>query len=239
MTRSRTNGITALAGLVLALACAMVLATVRPAFAADAADLDLSEKGSISVTMRESGSGKAVAGGDLSVVRVGDIARDGAGLAFVATPETAESGLGFDDLESSELAQEYADFATANNMPLITREVSSDATVSFEGLPLGVYLVMQKTPAEGYNAILPFLVTVPSQENGTWMLDVDATPKVELYTTPLPKTPEKPSTPSPSGKLPQTGQLNWPIPVLGGAGAAMLVLGYVFLRRSRANGKWA
>ena len=45
-------------------------------------------------------------------------------------------------------------------------------------------------------------------------------------------TPSDPAAP-PSGKLIQTGQLNWPVPVLGGSGAALLLAGGLMRRRAR------
>ncbi|MDO4804665.1 MAG: hypothetical protein Q4A32_07585, partial [Lachnospiraceae bacterium] len=46
---------------------------------------------------------------------------------------------------------------------------------------VGVYLVMQSLAAEGYESIMPFLVTVPiSGEDDEWIYDVDASPKLQL-----------------------------------------------------------
>lgn len=44
--------------------------------------------------------------------------------------------------------------------------------------------------------------------------------------------PSDPAVPA-SGKLIQTGQLNWPVPVLGGSGAALLLAGCLMRRKGR------
>ena len=54
----------------------------------------------------------------------------------------------------------------------------------------------------------------------------------EETTQPTPTEP-KPTKPKPDpGKLPQTGQLNWPVPVLATLGLLLLVAG-IFLRSGK------
>ena len=87
----------------------------------------------------------------------------------------------------------------------------------------GLYLLVQYKAAEGYEAAAPFLVSVPMNEDGTYIYDVDASPKVELTKAPQP-------TPTPTPKPPtlaQTGQLNWPVPVLAIIGLCLFSLGWL------------
>lgn len=48
-----------------------------------------------------------------------------------------------------------------------------------------------------------------------------------------PKQPEQPAATNPPQKLIQTGQLNWPVPVLGGLGLAFAALGGVLICKGR------
>lgn len=41
-----------------------------------------------------------------------------------------------------------------------------------------------------------------------------------------PEEPETPAEPSPGTKLPQTGQLNWPVPVLTVLGLCLILAGW-------------
>ena len=59
-------------------------------------------------------------------------------------------------------------------------------------------------------------------EDGHYRYDIDAAGKFKP--TPKPDTPDKPNTPG--SHLPQTGQLNWPVPVLAGAGLVLFALGW-------------
>lgn len=73
-------------------------------------------------------------------------------------------------------------------------EISDLGVAEFDDLEVGLYLVVQTTAAENYNVINPFLVSVPIQENGSYVYDVDALPKVG---TAAKKTPEPPTRPTP------------------------------------------
>ena len=101
--------------------------------------------------------------------------------------------------------------------------VGSNAMLSISNLTAGLYLFEQTTAAEGYSAVNPFLVSVPTNVNGEYVYDVDATPKVEIKKTTTPPPDNPPD-------VPQTGQLWWPVPILAAAGIFLLILG---LRKNR------
>jgi hypothetical protein len=63
-------------------------------------------------------------------------------------------------------------------------------------------------------------------ENGEYQYHVTASIKSELEREPEPTEPEPTDPPDPPG-LPQTGQLNWPIPLMVVAGLALFVVGWV------------
>lgn len=75
----------------------------------------------------------------------------------------------------------------------------------------------------------PFLVSIPTVVNGTAAYQVVAEPKFSWDAK-----PSKPAVPSlkPDPSLPQTGQLNWPIPVLIAMGLSLILLGGWLQRKS-------
>ena len=87
--------------------------------------------------------------------------------------------------------------------------------------------MVQTKAANGYEAVKPFLVSVPMNENGTYAYDVDATPKMSTLTEtePTHSTPTTPTT-SVEPTLPQTGQLSWPVPVLAMFGLLLFSIGW-------------
>lgn len=109
--------------------------------------------------------------------------------------------------------------------------------MTFPELPHGLYLVVQVEAAPGYEAVQPFLVTVPMLEDGHYVYDVNAYGKTALQKT---KTDPSDTAPSgtvpagtiPAGGLPQTGQLNWPIPVLALTGCVLILIGLACRRKN-------
>lgn len=200
---------------------------------------DMAKKGAIHVTMQL--DAETVSGGTLTLYRAGVVDEEDGNYSFV--PEDAFLGWGnsFEFEDSARLAGSLAEYVREQGMSGRTREIGSDGTVSFYDLELGLYLLVQNVAAEGYNKAAPFLVSVPMEENGSYIYDVDASPKVELTKAPVePPEPEEPKMPA-GPKLPQTGQLNWPVPLLAASGLCLLSAGWLLYfgkrksRRGRAD----
>lgn len=248
-----------------------------PAFALEV--VDLSRTGSIKVSLYDSETSEAVGGGTLTLYRVAKVQKDNANLSFVYTNGFEDCGVELGDLSEGELAGRLAEkiAATAEST---TVEVSDLGVAEFGDLEVGLYLVVQTTAAENYNVVNPFLVSVPIQENGKYVYDVDALPKVGTATKKTPDTPDEPDTPdtpdepdtpdtpvapgpdnpdgwvlgdhgeknypnpdNPNGYvmgahgLPQTGQLNWPIPVLAVTGVVLVAAGIKLKKGTRKDEK--
>lgn len=102
-----------------------------------------------------------------------------------------------------------------------TKQNVADGTVRFDALEQGLYLVVQSGEFSNGETFAPFLVSLPDADGN---LTVDATPKMSLKPTPSPNpTP----TPTPGKKLPQTGQLWWPVPVLAFVGLVSFAIGWL------------
>jgi LPXTG-motif cell wall-anchored protein len=124
-------------------------------------------------------------------------------------------------------------YAESKEIAPLRVEVDSSGRGRAENLPLGVYLVGQTTAFPGCEPISPCLLWVPCPENFSWIYEVDAMPKVELK--PIPMIPEEDvPTPHKPHELPQTGQVNWPVPVLAAVGTVCILLG-LFLRREKRH----
>ncbi len=175
---------------------------------------DLTKTGSISVTMRY--GNKVVPGGTLTLYRVGDIHEDDGNYSFVLTSEFAASSVSLEDPASAKTAKALAKFADKQSIHGERATISRKGKAKFTGLRPGLYLLVQYDAAKGYNKVDPFLVTLPIKDGDSYTYDVDASPKLELE--PAPTTPHS--------RLPQTGQLNWPVPVLSAAGMFLLAAGW-------------
>ena len=210
-----------------------LLVHASPAYAHDVPDL--SRTASVAVTLRDGGT--PVGGGSLVAYRVGEIVEDDGNYGFGPVFVLEGAGFSYIDVASPQLAADLAAYVAAEgSVGLVSASSAVDAggTARFEGLELGLWLVVQPQAASGYEPVTPFLVSVPvfDAATGRYVYEVDASPKVALERTPEDNPP--PSPPNYPPKIPQTGQLNWPIPVLALGGLALVVVG-VLLRRGRKD----
>lgn len=197
---------------------------------------DDSRTGTVSITMVY--EEKAVPGGTMTFYRVGEIREDDGNYSFILSSDFIGSGADLSEPSKPELADKLARYAEEQNFAGVTEKIGNDGKVIFTGVETGLYLMVQHEAADGYNKVSPFLISIPMSENGTYIYDVDASPKMELKKV-LEQTPSKPSMPSqPAGPtLPQTGQLNWPIPMLAVSGLLMFSIGWL-LRFGKKRGSY-
>ena len=211
------------------LAALLLLSLCGTAFAHEVPDLN--RMGSLRIAMRFGGT--PVPGGTLTLYRVGEISESNGDYGFVPTGDFADSGYALTDIESIALAAELAGYARSKGFKGTTQTIGADGVVEFTEVRPGLYLLTQDAAAKGYNAASPFLVGVPMLEDGKYVYEVDASPKVELE--PAPATPT-PTPDTPDEKLPQTGQMNWPVPVLAVTGVILFTLGWMLrFRRERED----
>ena len=209
-----------IAPLLLAL-CLLVLSAL-PAHAVEIPDLDA--QGSVRVQMKTDST--PVPGGSLTLYRVGAIVQTDTGFGFVPAGEFEGYPGTLEDLGKT-TAAELAKYAASNGISGEGKTIDETGTAVFDPLEPGLYLLTQPKSGDGYLPADPFLVTLPMAQDGHYVYQVDASPKVTLH--PAPTQPTQPGDPT----LPQTGQLNWPIPVLVAAGASCLIAGVILGRKGK------
>lgn len=173
----------------------------------------------VSITMHC--GGKPVGGGTLSLYRVGQVHQENGNYSFLPAGSFADCGFDFTEIASASLAADLYQYAKDRNIATTAYPVGDDGYLAFRVEP-GLYLMAQETAAPGYEKMKPFLVSVPVMRDGVYVYTVDASPKMELVTA----TPTPTPSVSPPPKLPQTGQLNWPVPILALGGLALLACGW-------------
>lgn len=198
--------------------------------------------GSITVTMRY--DGKPLPGGELTIYQVGKVdGADGDYWFRAKEPFTKwdEDIRHLEDADVENLSAELAAYIEEEKLTGTHAPIDDYGKAVFDnyghGLKQGLYLVIQTVPAEGFEKISPFLISLPYYDGEEYVYDVTAAAKNELEqeaSKPTnPSNPTKPPSSKPSGKLPQTGQLNWPIPVMVISGLTLFVIGWVLRFRKR------
>lgn len=185
---------------------------------------NLEENGSITFIVDY--EGEPVDGGSLTLYRVGDIVENNGDYSFALIEKLDDEKTALDNLEDPQLARDLAAKAAEAELKGITAPVKKGEAVFSEVEP-GLYVVVQQEASAGFEAMSPFVISMPKFENGTYVTDIKAEPKPSLE-----KAPEKPAKPQ-DPTLPQTGQLNWPVPVLAVGGIALFALGWVICFKKR------
>lgn len=168
-------------------------------------------RGSLCVTL--TAQGKPVSGEQLTLYQVKTGSEGG------LTPS-------FRDWDAPMEADALARYAKEHGISGKTQSTDSAGTAYFGALEMGIYLVVQSERTQDNAVIAPFLVSIPMEIGGKEIWDVKAFPKTESV---IPKPePEDP-------KLPQTGQLKWPAPVLAVAGLGTAGCGWLLTHKAKRN----
>ena len=189
------------------------------------AEPQLVQNGNVQITMKDEESQKMIAGGTFTCMNVGTLEIEEGELNWKFTKAFAESGLDMNEIQTEAFAESLWKYAQSQSMDGITKKIDANGSVRFENIPSGIYLMVQRKAAEGYYKVRPFVVTIPVQEENGWCYDVDASPKMEKIKKKS-DVPENPKVPEKGQKLPQTGQLNWPVPVLAISGMLLFITGW-------------
>lgn len=230
------------------LAVALVLSALLPvranaAILSAGSGVDPNKGGKITVELKS--SGKAVSG-SVSVYKVATIVSDEDGTDgyhYKWTTDYADTSF---DIESASKHQSLTDddlkslgaSLEAKSAALVkTKSTDSNGEVTISVDKSGLFLVVTDV-ADGYSEVSPFVVAVPESKDGVANYQVDATPKVGTITQKSVPTPSKPTSSKPvythtaGAKLPQTGQLWWPVWILAAAGSVLVLAGIVARNRS-------
>lgn len=173
-------------------------------------------------------NGEDIDGGTLTAVRVGYVAQEDGNYFFrqVMTDAVLE------DISSPEAPGIQRTFYANNHENYefyVQTQTVRDGKAVFSGLPTGLYLIAQGKAADGYSKLSDFLVSIPYLKDGEYQYHLTAPVKPELEREPEPTPP--PTTRPPDPYIPQTGRLNWPVPVLAAAGLALFITGWVLCRK--------
>lgn len=280
----------------------LMLSALMPAYAQNMTEPDLSKKGSISISLND--EGVALSSAEFTLYRVAEITENNGIYEYKFVEAFANSGKSVDDLSDEETAEILAEYAKKHKISGISDKTDKNGFVKFNDLVLGMYLAVQTGSVADFADCTPFLVSVPLNELGDYVYDVDATPKTDVVRlvdvsvkivwndngnehpksvtvqlikggkvidtvdlsdankwcyvwtdmpgsdsysvkiinipkgyTPTYKQDGLEFTVINTSKLIQTGQLNWPVPLMAGSGLLLFVIGWVivFLKEKKRS----
>ncbi len=196
---------------------------------------DTNRSGSITFSMNY--DQKPMEGGKLTIYRVGAIVKRAGQFHFALLGSLGDSEVSLDNLNDAKLAEKLAELVGERALEGERASITNGKAV-FRNLKPGLYLVTQKNKdtTEGFYPINPFLISLPMWDGEQYVYDLSGEPKnLPQHKPEEPGDPEEPEEPEDPGEpeepdvpeetLPQTGQLNWPIPLMASSGALLFVIG--------------
>lgn len=204
--------------------------------------LDPSNKGSISINLRDPTDDSVINAASFSLYTLAEPSQIGGEGAFLYTAAFKNCGIELSPVKADALAKDLAAYAEEHQLAAVSRKTSEGGRVCFSRLADGLYLIVQEGSVAGYYPASPFIVSLPLfKADGSTTCELEANPKIEKADTPEPE-PEPPAETEPpvepgesdpeEPRLIQTGQLHWPIPVLAAAGFILFTFGWpVFFKK--------
>lgn len=190
-----------------------------------------------------------VSGVEFRLYRVADISPAG---TLTATEDFAGYSLSFDALTSddwTELAGTLEGYVLRDQpAPVLRGKTDEQGTIFFPDCAQGLYLLVGDTHTLEQHTYTPqsLLVSLPSlNKDGSWNYDVISEPKFSSDdddddSSDTPDSEDPSDTPDSDGsdgeKLPQTGMLKWPIPVMFLLGTGVFLAGYFYRRKAAGTG---
>lgn len=202
-----------------------VLAVFNLAVTAAAMEVPEEGKGNCSIEVAVRYRGEPISDGELTAVRVGYVDEDDGNYFFrhVVTHEEIQ------DPGSRETVDRMVSAYDRQKEDVRFSEATADirrGMARFSRLETGLYLIFQEEEdaSTGFYPINAFLVSVPYWDGTQYCYHVTVDVKTALGRV-HPEPTEEEDVPS-SGKLPQTGQLTWPVPVMACSGMVLFVTGW-------------
>ncbi len=203
------------------------------AFAEALPDLDV--RGTITISMKK--DGKAVPGGEFEMYQIADISLSDGKSKYAFTKDFKACKLSLNHMDSDKFASGLERYIKNNKISGVKKSVDQDGIAKFSNLKTGVYFVMQSKAAKGYSKANSFTVLLPASEDGEYNYHIQANPKFDFSSSESTtmQTTVKPSEPTDT-RLPKTGQMNLPVPILTASGICMFVLGLIMRSSGRKEG---
>lgn len=166
---------TALATILLAL----LFAVNASAYDINPSDIDTSVLGTISLTLVDSTDRhNPVPGGIFTAYRVAGL---DSGLKYIMTADFENCGADVNNLFAEGIAEHLELYVREHGIKGKTLECNEKCKLTFSGLTVGMYLIVQENSLPNYYPCSPFMVSVPMLDSeGTISYRIDATPKVSV-----------------------------------------------------------
>lgn len=142
--------------------------------------IDFSKTGSIKVTLHEEAEDTYVEGARITIYKIADAYSNAGRLSFKYTDNFSSCKVSLDDMTDENLTKDISKCVTKESIG-VSEVTNKNGTVTFDDLSLGLYFIKQTNKVEGYSSIDSFLVHIPKIIDNSWIYDIVANPKTDIY----------------------------------------------------------
>ena len=142
--------------------------------------VDLSKKGSLSITLINEEYNEKIVGAEIEVIKVGTVGINNNNLAYSLIPELSNCNISLSNILDESLKGKIVNCVNSNNYNGRVETTDKSGNVKYNDLDLGLYLIRQNNILDGYSAIESYLITIPTLNDNLWVYDIDSVPKTEI-----------------------------------------------------------
>lgn len=128
-------------------------------------DIDLQQKGSISVTLKDAKENKVLTNGNITLYQVAKAEIKDGNIDYLYTNGFENCQIQLNNLQDSDLAHQLENKITSS-MQSITKPIDKKGNVKYVNLTTGLYLVVQTQATTGYENSCDYSIT------NRWKMDL-------------------------------------------------------------------
>lgn len=212
------------------LMCAVILFALPLSAYARRPLVDQNQKGSISMDIMY--DGKPVVGGTWTLYHVADIDYDDDGNLIWVKTEIFKGFPGdFNTMDLTVDSPGMRAYIEANDIWYGIEKYPDNGKLVYSDLTPGLYYICQWHNAPGFYRSGAFYITLPFFDGEKYIYDIEADIKTQIYPDGQNYPTPPPSGPTPPPTIPDTGIVQWPVPVFAMCGIMLFAFGWYQFRK--------
>lgn len=140
--------------------------------------IDFDKKGKLDITFTLKDTDTKIEGIEISLYKIATLTNTSYNYEYIYDSNIT-CDVSLEDLTKSTLTNDINNCITDTT----TKEIKTsnkDGKVTFNNLPLGLYLVKQTNKVDGYSNITPYLVILPKEQDNKFIYEITSKPKTEI-----------------------------------------------------------
>ncbi len=143
----------------------------------------VNKNGSIILHVADARTGKTIENVSFRLYFFAAAYEKGNGVGYDYVVPYDDCNMDMDNLQDAYLPVHLTHFAFTHDLPFTIKSSDKSGSVVFDNLVPGVYLIVPSGNIPDYFVPSPFVINIPlfDKENKSWVYDVIATPKMQIY----------------------------------------------------------